>query len=173
MTKNKRTEGVIKAHYGMKDYFNYFKKNNPILSYINKKLYNSIISDFNQALVDLIIEENLTYTVPYLGSSLNIRKEKKVPRIVNGKLYNTTPVDWVATNKLWDEDIEAKEKKLLVRYSNSHTSRYVFRIYLKKYNYSFKNKKYYSFKPCRTFQRLLSKRIKDESKSKYDTYLLY
>jgi len=172
MIKNKRTEGNIKTHYGMKDYFNFFKKNNPTLN-IERKTYNSIISDFNQKIVELIIEENLSYTLPYIGSSIHVRKEKKVPRIINGKLYNTTPVDWVATNKLWNEDIEAKEKKLLVRYSNSHTSRYVFRIYFKKYNYSFKNKKYYSFKPCRTFQRLLGKRIKDDTKYKYDAYLLY
>ena len=172
MIKNKRTNGVIKKHYGMKDYYNFFKKTYNNLD-ISRKIYNSIISDFNNKIVELIIEENLTYTLPYIGSSLSIRKEKKTPRIVNGKLYNTTPVDWVTTNKLWNEDIEAKEKKLLVRYTNSHTSRYVFRIYMKKYNYSFKNKKYYSFKPCRTFKRLLSARINDENKEKYDTYLLY
>lgn len=172
MIKNSRTNGVIKAHYGMKDYYKYFLKLYPLLD-IDRKTYNAIISDFNQKLVEMIIEDNISYTIPHLGSSLMIRKEKKVPKIINGKLYNTTPVDWVATNKLWSDDVEAKEKKLLVRYTNSHTSRHVFRIYMRKYNYSFKNKKYYSFKPCRTFQRLLSKRIKDDTKYKYDAYLLY
>ena len=172
MTKNKRTKGVLKAHYGMKDYFKSFKLHNPTID-VPRKKYNDIISEFNKKLVDMIIEENLTYTVPYLGSSINTRKEKKTPKIINGKLYNTTPVDWKTTNELWSSDPEAREKKLLVRYTNSHTSRYVFRIYLKKYNYSFKNKKYYSFEPCRDFKRLLGKRINDETKPKYDTYLLY
>ena len=92
---------------------------------------------------------------------------------MNGKLVNTAPVDWVVTNKLWNEDEEAREKKLLVRFSNSHTSKFIFRVFFKKYYLSFLNKKYYSFKTSRGFQRLLAKRIKDEDKEQYDSYLLY
>ena len=170
--KNKRTEGKIKSHYGMRDYFNYFKKNNPNLN-INRTLYSKIISDINFEITNLIIEDNLTYVLPYLGSSLSIRKTKNIPKIKNNKLYNTSPVDWKTTNELWESDKEAKENKILVRYLNEHTSRHVFRIYFKKYILYFKNKQYYSFKPCRDFSRMLAKRIKDENKDKYDSYLLY
>jgi len=172
MYKNKRTEGKIKAHYGMKDYYKYFIKNNPDLN-INNSVYSNIISDFNNEIINLIIEENLEYILPYIGSSISIKKSKRIPRIVDGKLYNPTPVDWVATNKLWEEDNEARTKKLLVRYLNNHTSKYVFNIYFKKYISSFTNKNIYSFVSNRLFKRMLGARIKDENKDKYDTFLLY
>lgn len=172
MVKNKRTEGKITADYGMKDYYNYFIRGNPEIN-INRGTYNNIISDFNEEIINLIIEDNLEYVLPHLGSSISIKKTKRTPKIINGKLYNTSPVDWVATNKLWDEDEEAREKKLLVRYLNNHTSKFVFSIYFKKYISSFTNKNIYSFVSNRTFKRKLGARIKDENKDKYDTYLLY
>ena len=170
--KNKRTEGKIKSDYGMTDYFKYFSKNNKDID-IDKFKYKKIISEFNNGIINLIIEDGLEYTLPYIGSTVCIRKDKRVPRIVNGKLYNSAPVDWVATNKLWAEDSESREKKLLVRYLNNHTSKYVFRIYFKKYNLHCLNKKLFSFKVNRNFSRLLGKRIKDEDKEKFDSYLLY
>jgi len=172
MVKNKRTEGKINSDYGVNDYFQYFKENNKDIK-ISKKKYKDIISEFNKGIIDLIIEKGFEYNIPYIGSTLCIRKDKRVPKIVNGKLYNSSPVDWVATNKLWSEDQESREKKLLVRYLNAHTSKYVFRIYFKKYNLYFVNKKLFSFKVNRTFSRLLGKRIKDEDKEKFDSYLLY
>jgi hypothetical protein len=172
MIKNKRTQGKIKKDYGMPDYYKYFKKEYPELDITNKKFYN-VIADFNEKITELIIEENLDYQLPYLGSSISVKKLKQVPVITNGKLVNKAPVDWVATNKLWLEDEEAKEKKLLVRFTNYHTSKYVFRLYFKKYIYPFKNKKYYKFKTVRSFARALGNRIKDENKDKYDAFLLY
>jgi hypothetical protein len=172
LVKNNRTEGKINTDYGINNYYKYFTKNNIDIS-ITGKQYKDIISEFNKGLINLIIEDGLEYTIPYIGSTLCIRKDKRVPRIVNGKLYNPAPVDWVATNKLWLEDEESKSKKLLVRYLNNHTSKYVFRIYFKKYNLVFMNKKLFSFKVNRTFSRLLGKRINDEDKEKFDSYLLY
>ena len=172
MNKKKRTEGKITADYGMPDYYDYFTKENLEIK-ISRGNYNNIISDFNKVIINLIIEENLEYVLPYLGSSISIKKVKRIPKIVNGKLYNTAPVDWVATNKLWDEDEEVREKKLLVRYLNNHTSKYVFSIYFRKYISSFINKNIYSFVSNRTFKRLIGIRIKDETKERYDTYLLY
>jgi len=170
--KNKRTAGKIKAHYGIKDYYKAFKKDNPKLN-IPYNQFTKIVNKFNERIVEAIIEDNLHYKLPYLGASLSVKKHKSVPRIVDGKLYNPTPVDWQATNKLWDEDEEARERKLLVRYSNNHTSKHVFRIYFKKYIYPFINKKYYSFDTCRAFSRRLGARINDENKDTYDAFLLY
>ena len=172
MINTKRTKGKIKKHYGTKDYYNFFKTTYPLLK-INKSIYNKIIDDFNKQLVNLIIEENLDFKIPHLGSNLGIRKVKNEPRIKDGKLINNTPINWVETKKLWDEDPECKEKKLLVRFLNNHTSKFVFRLYFKKYVYPFKNKQYFKFKTVRSFSRLLAKRIKDETKQKYDAYLLY
>lgn len=172
MDKKLRTEGKIKAHYGMSDYYTYFKKIHPELK-ITKTIYSKVIDDYNKEIVNLIINDNIDYQLPNMGSSISIKKMKHSSKIVNGKLLNTAPVDWVTTNKLWFEDEEAREKKLLVRFLNPHTSKHVFRIKLKKYIYPFKNKKYYKFKAVRSFSRLLAKRIKDEEQEKYNAYNLY
>ena len=170
--KNKRTAGKINADYSVKDYYKYFKTDNPDIN-ITYKQYKAIVSKFNEEVINLIIHENVEYNIPYLGSTLSIKKDKRIPKIVNGKLYNTAPVDWVATNKLWSEDDEAREKKLLVRHLNSHSSKYVFRIYFKKFKLYFANKKLFSFKSNRKFQRLLSARIKDTTKENYESFSLY
>ena len=41
------------------------------------------------------------------------------------------------------------------------------------YRKNFKNKVFYQFKSGRYFQRTLRARINDETKEKYDSYLLY
>ena len=84
MIKNKRTEGKIKSHFGIKDYFKYFKTEYSNIA-IDHNKYNSIISDFNSELINLIIEENLEYQLPFLGCTLSIKKDKRVLKIVDGK----------------------------------------------------------------------------------------
>ena len=159
-----------KADYGLPDYFNFYSEN---IGNIDRGLFSKIITEFNKGVVDLIIEESLVFYIPYIGFEIMVKKDKRKPKIVNGKLINNVPIDWKATNELWDENEEAREKKLLVRYNNSHTSGYVFRIYCKKFKGNIKNKNLYKFKPNRKFQRDLSARIKDPDKDNFDAYLLY
>ena len=167
-----KSSNKIKIHYSIPDYYNYYKKkyNN---SKIDKKKYNDIISFFNKKVIDLIVEDNLDYHLPHLNFVLTTRKEKRKPRIVNGKLHNNIPIDWKATKNLWEESEEAKDKKLLIRYTNYHTSGYVFTIKIVKVGFVYKNKRHYKFKAARDFARALGKRIKDDNKEKYDTYKLY
>lgn len=158
-----------KADYGIKDYYKYYSKDNNI----NSVIYSKIIAEFSQSIIDLIIEDNLVYKLPYLGFELVIKKSKRVPTIKNGKLINNIPIDFKATNALWASCEESKKKKLLVRYNNSHTSGYVFRIYCKKFKSKLKNRSLLKFKPSRKFQRQLGARIKDPNKDNFDAFLLY
>lgn len=155
----------------MPQFYKYYKKNckNPVSSV----LFNKIITDYNKGIVNLIINESMDYTIPYLNFEITIRKYKKKLKIVNGKLINNVPPDWKATKELWAKDPEAKEKKLVIRLNNSHTSGYVFRIYLKKFKSTTKNKNVYKFLPNRDFKRNLSKRIKDTNKDNFDAFLLF
>jgi|TARA_R110000851_G_scaffold314588_1_gene476693 hypothetical protein len=161
-----------KSNFGMKDYYNFYDNNYEPYN-VTRLIYNKIITDFNKELRKLIINQNLIYKIPYLYFEIMLKKEKRVPRIVNGKLINNVPIDWQKTNKLWAQDEEAKEKKLLVRYNNSHTSGYIFRIYCKKFNSKVKNKNLFKFQPNREFKRELSKRIKDTNQDNLNAYLLY
>lgn len=159
------------SDYSMPDYYKYFCDKYDID--IPRKKYNKIITEFNLAIRNLIINESMDYLIPHLLFEITIRKVKRKPKIVNGKLINNIPIDWKRTNELWEKDAEAKEKKLLVRYNNSHTSGYIYSIYMKKFKGKIKNKIYYKFLPNRQFKRDLSKRILDPDKDNYDAYLLY
>ncbi len=168
----KRGEGKITSGYGMTDYYKYYKQNydNPV----DSKLYNKVISEVHEQIVNSIIDNSLEFYMKYLSYSLVVRKTKKVPKIKNGKLVNTMPINYKETLELWRTNEEAREKKILIRHLNNHTSRYVFRIKLLKAGHKYyDNKLYYRFKACRSFQRLLAKRILDEQKDNFDAYLLY
>lgn len=159
-----------KRDYGLTDYYKFYRKR---YNKVDKATYNSLLSEFNEGILELIIEEGLTYQMPYLYLELIIKKDKRKPKIVNGKLHNNVPVDWKATKELWDKDPEAREKKIRVRFKNSHTSGYVFRIFCKKFKCKLRNRSLYKFKPSRKFQRSLSARINDPDKDNFDAFLLY
>ena len=161
----------VKKDYGMSDYYNYYLKNsnNPQ----SKFKFNKIVSEFNEGVVNLIINEGIEFKPAKLQFTFCVRKTKRVPKIKEGKLINTTPIDWKSTKQLWEDDSEAKDKKILLRYLNNHTFKYVFRIKTLKFGQNYKNKKYYKYKPARSFQRLLAKRILDDNLDNFDAYKLY
>ena len=161
----------LKTDYGMPEYYKYYSKHNK--TKVSKVIYNKIITEFNLAIINLMLNDNFIYYIPHLNMELIIKKDKRKPRIANGKLINNIPIDWKKTNELWNKDKEAKEKKLLVRYNNSHTSGFVFRLTLGKFRSKVKNKSLLKIKANRLFQRSLSKRIKDMNKNPFDSYLLY
>lgn len=158
-----------KSDYGIKDYYKFYKKK------YNKENtnYTKIITEFNKALIELILNEGLVYQLPYIGMEIMIRKEKRNIRIKDGKVYNPNPIDFKATKELWEKDEEAKQKRLKIRHNNYHTSGYVFRIYLKKFKSRIKNRSFYKIKANREFTRGIAKRINDPNKEAFDAFLLY
>lgn len=158
-----------KTDYGIVDYRKFYEAT------YNKhnSNYSKILKEYNKKVIDLILNEDLSYFIPYLQFEIIIRKLKRYTRIENGKLINHNPINWKATLELWEKDEEAKEKKIRVRHNNYNTSGYIFRIYLKKFKCRLKNRSYYKIKPNRNFQRGLAKRINDPNKDLFDAYLLY
>jgi hypothetical protein len=171
MSNKGRRLHEAKSDFGIQDYYKFF--NNKYKVGVNKQTYKKIINDFNQQMINLIIEENLIYRLPYINMEVVIKKDKRKPKIKDGKVINNAPVNWKVTNELWENDEEAKEKKIFVRHSNYHTSGYVFRIYCKKFKCKLKYRSLYKFKPNRKFTRQLSARLLDENKDNLDAYLLY
>ena len=72
-----------------------------------------------------------------------------------------------------DSDKEARDKKLIIRFLNNHTSKYVFRILMLKGKGTYLNKKFFRYKPPRSFQRTLAKRILDPNLENYEAYKQY
>jgi len=161
----------IKTNYSTGDYYGYYKKNYD--KTLERKKYTSIVQDFNEGILNIIIEEGLVYRFPKSHFQLMVKKAKRKPYIKNGKLVNSVPPDWKRTNELWARDPEAKKKKIVVRYKNTHSSGFVFRLFCSKDNSKMRNKNLFKFKTSRKFQRALSARILDPDKDNFDAYLLY
>jgi hypothetical protein len=168
---NKRTEGKIPTHYGMKDYFKYYKEHDGVVQ--DRLLFHKIVSELNQGIVDLIIHEGIDFTPATLQFTFCIRKSKKVPRIKDGKFINPSPIDWKTTNQLWLDDEEAREKKIIIKFLNNHTSKYVFRIKALKTGNTYINKKLYRFKAVRDFSRTLGQRILDPNQENFNAFKLF
>lgn len=167
-----RSSNKVKVDFGMTDYYKFYKERYKE-SKVSRLTYNKIITEANAAIIELVLNKGIEYKLPSLSTVLTVRKDKRVSKIIDGKVVNPTPIDWATTKKLWEQDEDAKTKKILVKYLNHHSSGYVFRIYMKKFGSSFKNRSVYKFQASRRFKRALGARIKDDNKDKYDTYLLY
>ena len=102
-----------------------------------------------------------------------IRKNKRGIKLVDNKVVNTHPIDWKTTTQLWETDEDARKKKLIIRFLNNHTSKYVFRILMLKGKGTYLNKKFFRYKPPRSFQRTLAKRILDPNLENYEAYRQY
>lgn len=171
MQQTTKREVKIPVHYGMPDYYKWYKDNNECK--VDSAQFNKIVSEFNEQIMELMLNNDLEYTPPKLQMSFVIRKTQRVPQLKDGKLVNKLPVDFKATKDLWESNPDAKEKKILVRHLNKHSGKYIFSIRLVKVGYNYSNRSYYSFKPARGFQRALAKRIFDEDKNTFDTFNLY
>lgn len=103
--------------------------------------------------------------LPHRMGSLEIRKRPTRVAIVDGKLVTSLPIDWDKTLKLWYEDKEAFDNKILVRIETEE----VFKVYYNKQNANYNNKSFYEFKPNREIKRKLSKHAREGN---LDAYLL-
>jgi hypothetical protein len=141
---------------------------------VTKTVWNNIWIDFIKEVIKKIIYENLKYVFPYRMGALEILKRKINIRLNEDGTLNTRilPIDWPSTNALWKEDPKAKEDKILIYYSNTHTAGYIMEWHWDKSLSNFRNKKYYCLDVNRTLDRYLAKALKEEE-CNLDFYLKY
>lgn len=157
------------SEYGMNDYYKFYKKNYPYK--VERKIYNSVITDLNKFVVEEIVDTSKEFMLPHRVGYVLITKSKRgVIMLPDNTIINTAPPDWKSTIELWNKDPEAKEKKIIVKYKNTHTGGYVYNIKYNKYNATYKNKSTMVFLPTRDFKRAVAKRINDYSKEKYNAH---
>lgn len=155
----------------MEDYYKYYNKNN---SYkLSRKDFSYIVSEMNKEVQSFILNEASEFLLPHRLGAITVRKSKRKVKFINGKAVNTNPPNWKKTLELWEADPEAKEKKILIKHSNLHTSGYVFKIMYARSLANFKNKSFYCFSPARQFKRNLTVRINDYTKDKFDSPKIY
>lgn len=118
---------------------------------LKEKEFYDIIRQMNNRFADEIAKGN-TVTFPSKMGRLELRKEKRGVYFQDGKMKVTYPVDWHATLKLWFEDKEAREQKLLIR----RNSKCVYRVQFNKHDATFNNKIFYDF----TLNRYIKQKLK-------------
>ena len=87
---------------------------------------------------------------------IELRKIDITPKIVDGKLVISKPIDWDRTLKLWYEDNEAFKQRTLVKVENND----LFKIFYNKSKAKFNNKCFYEFQVNRDIKQRLKKNIK-------------
>lgn len=163
--QKKRTHKKMKVtnSFGMKKIFNSIRENN---LYSNTGLFNistlgAVVSRVNR-IIAKAISDGETVKFPYRMGRLELQKQKRGVRIVDGKLHITYPVNWNKTMKLWYEHPEEREKKTLIRSEIP----YFFKVFYNKYDANFNNRKYYGF----TLNRFIKRALRDNiNNSKIDS----
>lgn len=125
---------------------------------VSLKIYHDILRDFNIWLREFTFNANI-FKMPHGTGTLYIQQSKPTDEFnEEGKLVKTTRrVDWVKTKELWKKYPHFQEQKKFVYYENNHTNGRQMRIAWKKGKINHVSIHY--FKPCRTYQRNLSKII--------------
>lgn len=146
LKKIKKVDGKrnhkIKNSYGVRDAFLYYRKVRPkdskyVLSDVE---YFKIIRTINNKLKEQFLQGK-DIIFPMRMGKLELKKRPHYVYFKDGKLKITNPINWQSTLKLWYEDEEAFNRKLLIREENKES----FRIKYNKYNANYTNKIFYKF----------------------------
>lgn len=158
MTQQKRKH-KIRTDYGSQDYYRFYKKNNPETTLTGRE-YGEVLRDFNNFVRDNMSLRGQPYKMPQRMGVIELRKRKTEVRIgEDGEIINRLPVNWKETRKLWEDNPEAKEKKIKIKFVNEHTDGYTFKFCYFKISANYKNKTIYKIRFNRTLKRQLSKSI--------------
>ena len=156
--KNTRNH-KIKNSYGVYHAYKYYRKNKPKdKKYIlTESQYFSIIRSINKQLGDLLVGGE-DIKLPCNLGKLEIRKYKSSVSIddESKKIKTNLPIDWSNTLKLWYEDEECFNKKILVRLEEKE----MYKIYYNKSTARYNNKIFYEFRINRDLKNKLKQNIK-------------
>ena len=143
---NGKRHHKIKNSLGVRDAYKWCKKNNrfDLGRKVTEKDFYLIIRTINNMMAEeLISGQDIKF--PQRMGQLEVRKYDTYVKISNGKLKTHRGLDWDATLKLWFEDEEAKENKILIKVEDKE----VFSVFYNKMFANYGNKTIYQFKPNR------------------------
>ena len=145
IVKNKRHH-KIKGSFGVKDSLLWCNKNEhlDIGKRVEDKEFYRIIRTVNNVIAEELVKGN-DIRLPQRMGQLEVRKYENYVKLIDGKLHSNRFVDWNKTLRLWHEDEEAKENKLLVKFENKET----FKLFYCKLFANYNNCTLYKFKPNR------------------------
>lgn len=138
-----RTRQPVRREIGCYEILRYYTGNHEKSKRRSIAEYREILQRYMFFIIDKVLEGNKVALPCAMGYLVIIGTKQHLGYLVP---------HWRNTNKLWNENPEAKKNKQLVYCMNHHTDgvRYSLRWHTKRvYVY---NKKFYSFKPCRALK---------------------
>lgn len=121
---------------------------------------NNAVADVNAEIINEMILHNRFFKLPFRLGTIMILKTKPVVKFKkDGTL--SLPIDYKETNKLWEEDAEAKKNKKFVYFRNLHTGGYLMYFKWTKSSTNVRNIKAYTFVPVKGAKRQLVASLKD------------
>lgn len=172
--KNKTLHRGIKRNFkatnsfGSYDIYKHIRKNKwyDIGRPLTEHEFYLIIRTVNKLLAQELLKGR-TVTFPYKMGSLELRKSSCSASMKNNKLKVTYPINWDATLKLWYEDKESRDLKILIR----HDDKTVYKVVYVKTRAYYANKRFYQFSLNRGIKKAISEKIKSgELDTLYDKY---
>lgn len=119
-----------------------------------------IVKDFMLFLQDTLLETGEIILPQKCGTIRIIGHKTYIRYDENGNLKNR--IDYNATRKLWEKDLEAKLKKQYVYHLNEHSNGYYYTFTWSKNKVPLRNKNNYEFKACRKLTRRMSQAVTNQ-----------
>lgn len=146
--------------YNVYDYYRNYLKTKPKRDVykIDSKTFYTIIRTINKFYGEQIMLGN-DVKLPKGMGKIQLRKRPTKVSLdkKTQKLKTNLTINWHDTLKLWHEDEESKNKKILVRNKTDN----LFKIFHNKSNVYFQNKRYYDFKINRSIKQGLKNNIRE------------
>lgn len=156
----KRGKGVkkfkVSGSWGVYDTYKLLRKHKwlNIGRPLKEHEFYSIIRGVNKCLADEIaMGRDITF--PARMGKLELRKFPRGAYMINDKLVVTYPISWRKTIKLWYEDEEAYNNKILIR----NTDDFAYKIIYKKHTANYPNKLFYEFDVNRSVKQKMAENV--------------
>lgn len=136
-------------------YFDYLKIKPKYKKYIiSESMHIKILNAFFSKIGERLLHGDYI-RMPYTFGGISIRMRPVSVEFVDGQLRTSRPVQWGKTIKLWVEDPQAYQDKLVVRSEDD----YVYTLIYSKYRAFFKNVKLIKLQTNRNFKEKMRVRI--------------
>lgn len=162
----------IPVDYSTPDIIKYYNKKTGNPRKLSQKQFSTITKDFFSQIIQMIIFENIEFTMPNrMGSVRVIKSKQKIKLTPDGKLdKRKLRPNWGATRKLWKqeyptlswEEIIKLDNKRIIFHENKHTEGYKHRWCWDKSTCAVSNITAYKLDIARVNDRKLAKALKNE-----------
>ena len=159
--KNRHAKKVSDS-WGVYDYYKYYRKAFPKgrpkkgVYRMDCGTYYKIIRTANKALAEILVKEG-RLELPNAMGVIEITKFPTYVKFVNGKLKTNRAIKWTDTLKLWYEDKEAYDKKIVIRDEREYGIKFRYR----KVGCTFPNYSFYEFDVLRCVRRMYNDHVEN------------